>query len=75
MRGRLIDVGRTLLPAPHEDFAGRILPFDMDSACAFSQIAARMGREGKPVTEFDAQISAMASIHSAVVATRNVGEH
>lgn len=57
-----------------EDFAGRILPFDIDSARAFSQIAARRRSEGKPVAEFDAQIAAIASVHDAVVATRNVAD-
>lgn len=57
-----------------EDFAGRILSFDLESAHAFSQIATNRRREGRPITEFDAQIAAIAYVHGAVLASRNTAD-
>jgi predicted nucleic acid-binding protein len=54
-----------------EDFAGRILPFDMEAACAFAGIAADGRASGRPIAQFDAQIAAIARSHGAAVATRN----
>ena|ERR1700728_43341 len=54
-----------------EDFAGRILPFDMEAARAFARIAADRRASGRPVSQFDAQIAAIARSHGAAVATRN----
>jgi predicted nucleic acid-binding protein len=55
-----------------EDFAGRILGFDEQAARSFSQIA--VARRGRPMAEFDAQIAAIASVHSATLATRNTAD-
>ena len=52
-------------------FAGRILNFEDRAATAFSQIASSRRRQGKPMSEFDAQIAAITRIHSATLATRN----
>jgi predicted nucleic acid-binding protein len=54
-----------------EDFEGRILPFDSEAAHAFGRIASGRRAAGRPVTEFDAQIAAIAFCHGATVATRN----
>ena len=54
-----------------EDFAGRVLPFDSDAARFFAKIAAARRVSGRPLTQFDAQIAAIARVHHAVVATRN----
>lgn len=54
-----------------DDFAGRILPFDEDAARAFAAIAASRGRAGRPISQFDAMIAAIARSHRAAVATRN----
>jgi predicted nucleic acid-binding protein len=53
--------------------SGRILPFDEQSASVFAQIASTRRRKGRPVAELDAQIAAIASVHSASLATRNTG--
>jgi toxin FitB len=53
-----------------EEFAGRILPFD--SAAASAYVARR--RSGRPISQADAQIAAIAASHGAAVATRNVSE-
>jgi toxin FitB len=52
-------------------FADRILTFEDRAASAFSQIASSRRRQGKPMSEFDAQIAAITRIHSATLATRN----
>jgi predicted nucleic acid-binding protein len=54
-----------------EDFAGRILPFDVEAARAFAGIAADRRASGRPIAQFDAQIAAIARSHGAAVATRN----
>lgn len=52
-------------------FADRILTFEDRAARAFSPIASSRRRQGKPMTEFDAQIAAIARVHGATLATRN----
>jgi predicted nucleic acid-binding protein len=54
------------------DFAGRILPFDSDAAAAFAEISADRRRAGRPISQFDAQIAAIARSRGAAVATRNI---
>jgi predicted nucleic acid-binding protein len=57
-----------------EEFEGRILPFDEDAARAFAEIVATRGRAGRPITQFDAMIAAIARSHRATVATRNTAD-
>ena len=52
-------------------FADRILTFEDRAARAFSQIASARRRQGKPMSEFDAQIAAITRVHAATLATRN----
>jgi toxin FitB len=54
--------------------ADRVLPFDERAAEAFSRIAAARRSRGRPITELDAQIAAIASVHDATLATRNVAD-
>lgn len=54
--------------------AGRILPFDEDAARAFPEIASRRRAQGRPITDLDAQIAAVASSHDALLATRNTAD-
>lgn len=54
-----------------EDFAGRILPFDCEAAQVFPQIACARRALGRPVTQFDTQIAAIAQTRGAAIATRN----
>jgi len=55
-----------------EDFDGRILPFDRLAAQAFAAIAADRRRAGRPISQADAQIAAIARSRGASLATRNV---
>lgn len=57
-----------------EDFTGRILPFDSAAALAYAAIAASRRQEGKPISQFDAQIAAIAQSRGAELATRNVAD-
>ena len=77
--------GLALLPAGHrrddltaaledmleEDFAERILPFDRSAARLYAQIVSSRRTRGRPMTQFDGQIAAIARSRDAGVATRN----
>ena len=54
-----------------EDFSGRILPFDSPAAIAFAEIAAERRQAGRPISQADAQIAAIARSRGAALATRN----
>ncbi len=56
------------------DFGGRILAFDSACAGVFAEIAAARKRMGRPISVFDAQIAAIARVHRAKLATRNVSD-
>lgn len=56
-----------------DDFAGRILPFGSDAARPYAWIAADRRRAGKPISQFDAQIAAIARSSGAAIATRDTG--
>lgn len=55
-----------------EDFDSRILPFDRLAAQAFAVIAADRRQAGRPISQADAQIAAIARSRGAALATRNV---
>ena len=57
-----------------EDFSGRILPFDSPAAVAFAEIAAERRQTGRPISQADAQIAAIARSRGAALATRNVAD-
>jgi predicted nucleic acid-binding protein len=61
-------------PIFSEDFSGRILPFDSAAAAAFAELAATRRRAGRPISQFDAQIAAIAVSRGASIATRNVAD-
>jgi len=54
-----------------EDFAGRIWPFDSAAANAYADILSQRRAIRRPMSQFDGQIAAIASVHGAAVATRN----
>jgi predicted nucleic acid-binding protein len=54
-----------------QDFAGRVLPFDAAAAPAYADVVARRRAAGRPISQFDAQIAAVARHHGLRLATRN----
>jgi predicted nucleic acid-binding protein len=72
-RGRRRDAIEAAVDAMfEEDFAGRILPFSSLAAHAYAEIAVARRQCGRPISQFDAQIAAIAKSAGADVATRNV---
>ena len=55
-----------------EEFEDRILPFDEDAAREFAGIVATREAAGRPISQFDGMIAAIARSHRASVATRNI---
>lgn len=53
-------------------FTDRILPFDERAAQAYAELKGARDRAGRPMTGYDAMIAAIAQVHGAGVATRNV---
>lgn len=60
-----------ILPIFTEDFEGRVLPFDPQAADAYATIAVARRQAGRPISQFDAQIAAIALSRGAAIATRN----
>jgi len=58
-----------------EDFRGRVLPFGSNEAHLYARIAAERRRAGRPISNFDAQIAAIARSAGAAIATRNVTDY
>jgi predicted nucleic acid-binding protein len=54
-----------------EDLRDRILPFDREAARTYAIVAAGRRAAGRPISQFDCQIAAIARAHGAAVATRN----
>jgi toxin FitB len=68
----LADIVHAIL---REDFASRILPFDSEAATEYAAIVAHRRAGGKKISEFDAQIAAIARAKGAdALATRNVND-
>jgi hypothetical protein len=56
-----------------EDFAGRVLGFDLAAASIYATLVAQRRRAGRPLGAVDAMIAAIARLHGAAVATRDAG--
>jgi toxin FitB len=54
-----------------EDFAGRILTFDVEAALIYGKLVTEALARGRPPTVGDAQIAAVARRHRMVVASRD----
>ena len=57
-----------------EDFAGRIRPFDTAAVPSYVDIVWKRRAAGRPISQFDAQIAAIARCHGDKLATRNVSD-
>ena len=54
-----------------QDFANHVIAFDRACAEAYAEIAGRRRTQGKPISQFDAMIAAVARSRGATLATRN----
>lgn len=54
------------------DLRGRVLPFDEVAAVAYGEIVARRSAMGRPISQSDAMIAAIARVRGATVVTRNI---
>ena len=52
-------------------FRDRILPFDRSAALHYAEISAKRRQTGRPISQPDAQIAAIARSRGAKIATRN----
>jgi hypothetical protein len=57
-----------------EDFAGRIRPFDTVAVANYVAIVWKRRAAGRPISQFDAQIAAIALHHGDKLATRNLSD-
>jgi toxin FitB len=57
-----------------DEFPGRVLPFDSDSALVYPKIVARRAHMGRPISQFDALIAAVCQSRNATIATRNTND-
>ena len=55
-----------------EWFSGRVLPFDAAAARVYADIACHRRAAGRPISQFDCQIAAIARSRGMSVATRDV---
>ncbi len=55
------------------DFAGRVLPFDSAAAAEYASIATARRHAGRPISQSDCQIAAIARSRGAEIATRDSG--
>jgi toxin FitB len=58
----------------NEDFRGRLEPFDGLAAEQYAAVVVGREKKGRPISTADAQIAAICRVHSATLATRNVGD-
>jgi predicted nucleic acid-binding protein len=65
------EIEREAHEAFDKDFAGRVLPFDSEAARAFARITSARRRSGRPISQADAQIAAIARATGYDLATCN----
>jgi predicted nucleic acid-binding protein len=78
---RLLPTGKRRAPLEQaldglfgEDFASRVLPFDAAAVPYYASIVAERQRAGRPISQFHAQIAAIARSRRLQLATRNVDD-
>jgi predicted nucleic acid-binding protein len=65
------DLEAGILPIFTTEFEGRVLPFDSEAADTYADLTATRRGMGRPISQSDAQIAAIALSRGAAVATRN----
>ena len=68
-RQKLLEITEAIF---EEDLADRVLAFSAEAAGHYAQIAAMRRSVGRPVSQFDAMIAAIARLHGGKLVTRNV---
>ena len=71
---RRVQLERALEAMFSKDFGERVLPFDAAAAAAYAKVVVTRRGVGRPISQFDAQIAAIALSHRASLATRNVAD-
>jgi predicted nucleic acid-binding protein len=72
--GSRADALRTAAAGLWESFATAILPFDIAAARNYGALMATRDGAGRPTSAFDARIAAIAKVHRAKIATRNIAD-
>jgi predicted nucleic acid-binding protein len=57
-----------------DEFHGRVLPFDAESALVYPKIVADRAHMGRPISQFDAIIASVCRSRDAMIATRNASD-
>ncbi|NJL88367.1 MAG: type II toxin-antitoxin system VapC family toxin [Coleofasciculaceae cyanobacterium SM2_1_6] len=71
---RRLELARAVHQVFEQDFQQRILSFDSAAAMEYGTLAASRRQSGKPVSQADTQIAAIAQAQNAVLATRNIAD-
>ncbi len=71
---RRSDMERTARLMFDQDFQGRILTFDSVAATEYAALASWRRQLGKPISQSDAQIAAIARANRSILATRNISD-
>lgn len=71
-RRRALEIALSTMFA--EDFARRILAFDSAAVPDYVEVVYSRRLAGRPISQFDAQIAAIARHHRSRLATRNLGD-
>jgi predicted nucleic acid-binding protein len=58
----------------NEDFRDRVEPFNSLAAGQYATVVVGRAKKGRPISMADAQIAAICRVHSATLATRNIGD-
>jgi predicted nucleic acid-binding protein len=70
-RAELEEAARSMFA---DDFAGRVLPFDIEAAAAYAEVFAARRKAGRPSGTIDLMLAAIARVRGASVVTRNVAD-
>ena len=65
-------LGEQILAVVHDDFDGRVLPFDLAAAEHFAELVVDRAEAGRTMPQADAQIAAICRSTGSRLATRNV---
>lgn len=70
-REKLLSVAQLIFD---EDLENRILPFSSEAASHYADIGSSRRTFGRPISQFDAMIAAIARLQGATIATRNTSD-